>query len=85
MYFCGKFLVTDGLKTHVVPDPLKLFVKLGKERPTSDKILKENWRSFFDVTKAYSNNTVLENLVDQSLWNILDRTTHMLLFVQSIR
>nr|AFV73355.1 RdRP [Grapevine leafroll-associated virus 5] len=65
MYFCGKFLVTDGLKTHVVPDPLKLFVKLGKERPTSDKILKENWRSFFDVTKAYSNNTVLENLVDQ--------------------
>lgn len=65
MYFCGKFLVTDGSKTHVVPDPLKLFVKLGKERPTSDKVLKENWRSFFDVTKAFNNNTVLENLVDQ--------------------
>nr|WDS60503.1 RNA-dependent RNA polymerase [Grapevine leafroll-associated virus 4] len=65
MYFCGKFLVSDGAKTHVVPDPLKLFVKLGKERPPSDKELVENWRSFLDVTKSFTNNTVLENLVDQ--------------------
>ncbi|CAU89002.1 RNA dependent RNA polymerase, partial [Grapevine leafroll-associated virus 10] len=65
MYFCGKFLISDGLKTHVVPDPLKLFVKLGKERPPEDKVLVENWRSFYDVTKAFANNTVLEKLVDQ--------------------
>nr|BDX29214.1 RNA-dependent RNA polymerase [Grapevine leafroll-associated virus 4] len=64
-YFCGKFLISDGEKTCVVPDPMKLFVKLGKERPCHDSVLLENWRSFFDVTKAYANNTVLEKLADE--------------------
>lgn len=61
-YFCGKFLVSDGVKTRVVPDPLKIFVKMGKERPTSDKMLHEQWRSFFDITEAYSSETCINSL-----------------------
>nr|WHM41560.1 RNA-dependent RNA polymerase [Blackberry dwarf-associated virus] len=64
-YFCGKFLVSDGMRTQIVPDPLKLFVKLGKERPCDDKQLVEVWRSFLDVTNSYTNDVVISRLVEQ--------------------
>nr|QCC20273.1 RNA-dependent RNA polymerase [Pineapple mealybug wilt-associated virus 1] len=62
-YFCGKFLIENSGKIKVMPDPFKIFVKLGKERPQNDKILMEQWRSFFDVTEAYTSEANIVKLV----------------------
>nr|WCR39341.1 RdRp [Pineapple mealybug wilt-associated virus 1] len=62
-YFCGKFLIENSGKIKVMPDPFKIFVKFGKERPESDKILLEQWQSFFDITEAYTSDANISKLV----------------------
>nr|WCR39312.1 RdRp [Pineapple mealybug wilt-associated virus 3] len=64
-YFCGKFLVPSEGKVVVMPDPFKIFVKFGKERPADDKVIKELWRSFFDITESYQHEVNIQRLIKQ--------------------
>nr|WPV74320.1 MAG: RNA-dependent RNA polymerase [Drosophila River Almond nege-like virus] len=57
-YFCSKFLVTCDDRFLLVPDPLKLFIKLGRSDLVNEIHIKEYFISFCDHAKVFSDHAV---------------------------
>ncbi|QPK66414.1 polyprotein 1b [Firespike leaf roll-associated virus] len=62
-YFCSKFFVEIDGKVLLVPDPLKLFFRLGEGKRVSDEVLRENFISFCDLTPSFCYESVIGELV----------------------
>lgn len=62
-YFCSKFLVQTDSGLFFVPDPLKLFIKLGVSRVADLDLLHEVYMSMVDITKNFGNEMVVSELV----------------------
>ncbi|QZB90240.1 RdRp [Pineapple mealybug wilt-associated virus 6] len=63
-YFCSKFFVQTDDYLGFVPDPLKLFVKLGSSRAPDIDLLHEIFTSFVDVTKGVTAESTVQALTD---------------------
>lgn len=61
-YFCSKYLVQTVDKLYFVPDPFKLFVKMGVGRTADINKLHEIFMSFVDMTKAMVSDDVIIEL-----------------------
>nr|WPV62218.1 MAG: non-structural polyprotein [Wufeng rodent hepe-like virus 1] len=57
-YFCSKYLLSDGQQWWLVPDPVKLMVKLGRHDLVNWDHCEEYRISYADNVKAYTQETV---------------------------
>lgn len=53
-YFCSKFLISAGERIYLVPDPLKLLIKLGRRDLVNSQHVEEYRRSLVDLLGVYS-------------------------------
>lgn len=53
VYFCSKYFVHDGNLWFVVPDPVKLLVKLGRSDLANYTHVEEYRTSLMDLTRVY--------------------------------
>lgn len=59
-YFCSKFSISSLGRWFLVPDPIKLFVKLGRRDLVNYDHVEEYRISLLDLTKQYGN-IILDN------------------------
>jgi hypothetical protein len=65
VYFCSCFIVHDGYKFRVLPDPLKRIERLSKPVPLSNVgFLNEMWTSFKDLMHNYRNAAAVSALCE---------------------
>lgn len=87
-YFCSKFIIFTEFSTYVIPDPVKLMIKLGRHDIRNFEHLKEYVISLRDLTQCYSNPLVNECL-NYSIYDRYDKADipdlhmHLLSIIQS--
>nr|UCJ00647.1 RNA-dependent RNA polymerase [Plum bark necrosis stem pitting-associated virus] len=86
-YFCSKFFVVGSSGLQFVPDPVKLFVSLGSEKNDEESVMRERFISFLDLTKAYEDLTVCDNLTTlvSIKWGYSDFLSCSLFAIHSLR
>lgn len=62
VYFCSKYFVHDGLNWYVVPDPVKLMVKLGRSDLANHDHVEEYRTSLIDLTTVYDSINIMRML-----------------------
>lgn len=62
IYFCSKYFVHDGLRWYVIPDPVKLLVKLGRSDLCNFEHAEEYRTSLMDLTQVYDNYNIIRML-----------------------
>lgn len=62
LYFCSKYFVHDGLTWYVVPDPVKLLVKLGRSDLANYDHVEEYRTSLTDLTAVYDSMGIIRML-----------------------
>nr|QRN45640.1 RdRp [Plum bark necrosis stem pitting-associated virus] len=86
-YFCSKFFVVGSSGLNFVPDPVKLFVSLGSEKNDEESVMRERFISFLDLTKAYEDLTVCDNMTTlvSVKWGYSDFLSCSLFAIHSLR
>lgn len=62
IYFCSKYFIHDGLNWYVVPDTVKLLVKLGRSDLANFEHVEEYRTSLIDLTTVYDSVNIIRML-----------------------